>query len=460
MKYINLILLAFIFSCQSQVVKNQELTQVVYSLDSTLAKGQVIPKINYRGDETKSYALYLPNNYNFKNKYPIIVFFDSHAGGAAPLNLYKNLAEKYQYILVGSNDSKNGLQSDSYSQIITQLFSDIKTRISIDSMRIYVGGFSGGARVAGMVPALIPNIQGIIACGAGINPQNQNFNSNFSFVGIVGYNDFNYLELKALTNYFKQTNVKNQLLTFDGKHEWCRPEVMNDAFLCFEVNAMKNKQIPVNNTMIEKYISGNSDKIEELQRTKKLINLIDLENLIINYFDGLTGVNKYKESVEKIAKSPEYQAFINEQNNYEQIEKNMQQNYSAAFQSQDVKWWTNEVKTLQKTIENSKSQAEKQSNSRLLNYLSMVAYSYTNQAINTQNLDVAMKYLKIYEMVDPKNPDVYYFIASYYVLKDQANNAILTLKKAKECGYDMNKLSKDPNFEKINQNKEFLELIK
>ena len=43
-------------------------------------------------------------------KWPIIYFFDPHGVGNLPLILYKDLAEKYGFIIAGTYNSKNGMQ--------------------------------------------------------------------------------------------------------------------------------------------------------------------------------------------------------------------------------------------------------------------------------------------------------------------------------------------------------------
>src|SRR5438034_7497597 len=71
-------------------------------------RGVVIDRVASAGDQTKSYALYLPTTYTRERKFPVIYCFDPGARGAVPVERFKDAAEKYEYIVVGSNNSRNG----------------------------------------------------------------------------------------------------------------------------------------------------------------------------------------------------------------------------------------------------------------------------------------------------------------------------------------------------------------
>src|ERR1051326_8768484 len=83
------------------VEQNSLPTQPLYE---NFEKGKVLNPVFIKGDSTQSYALYLPTSYNTEKKYPAIYFFDPHAGGHIPIDKYKDLAEKYDFILIGSNN--------------------------------------------------------------------------------------------------------------------------------------------------------------------------------------------------------------------------------------------------------------------------------------------------------------------------------------------------------------------
>src|SRR5690242_472801 len=74
----------------------------------SIPKGQVVERIEARNDSSQSYALYLPSNYTPSRKWPVLYAFDPGARGRTPVERFKAAAEKYGWIVVGSNNSRNG----------------------------------------------------------------------------------------------------------------------------------------------------------------------------------------------------------------------------------------------------------------------------------------------------------------------------------------------------------------
>src|ERR1700760_321544 len=163
------------------------------------------------------YVLYIPKTGNTKPM-PIVFFFDPHGVGSLPLNLYKTLAETYGFILVGSNRSKNGNDWPTTENIWKKLFADVRQRVKIDDHRIYVCGFSGGAKVASYVAIQHPGIRAVIAGGAGLPDGVSAGDFPFSFTALAGEGDMNLTELAGLTAELDRTRTRHRLITFDGKH--------------------------------------------------------------------------------------------------------------------------------------------------------------------------------------------------------------------------------------------------
>src|SRR5690349_7723917 len=76
---------------------------VIATTADSFPAGKIIEHIICRGDATQSYALYIPPR---NEKFTVIYFFDPHGDGALPLKKYKSLADKYNFVLIGSNNSK------------------------------------------------------------------------------------------------------------------------------------------------------------------------------------------------------------------------------------------------------------------------------------------------------------------------------------------------------------------
>lgn len=186
--------------------------------DATLLTGKVIDSVIGRDNTTICYALYLPSYYSSDKKFPCIYFFDSHARGALPVHSYKDLAEKYGFILVGSNVSKNGTPWNVTNDGIKAMMADTRARINIDQARIYTSGFSGGSRVASSTAIMDGGVAGVIGCAAGFPSSNVEPQNKFDYFGMVGDYDFNYTEMEQLDVALQQNGFAHQLLTFSGIH--------------------------------------------------------------------------------------------------------------------------------------------------------------------------------------------------------------------------------------------------
>ena len=60
-------------------------------------------------DTSQSYEVYLPSGYPAQKKWPVIFVFDPHGNGKLAVEHFKEAAEMFGYVVLGSNNSRNGL---------------------------------------------------------------------------------------------------------------------------------------------------------------------------------------------------------------------------------------------------------------------------------------------------------------------------------------------------------------
>lgn len=307
--------------------------------NTSFERGKIIPKVTCRKDQNISYALYLPNDYTPARKFPVIIAFDPKGDGILPLEKYKSLADKYGYILMGSNDSKNGQDMNTTGVIVDALFSEMTGRYSIDSGRIYVMGFSGGARVASVIGFYQGGVNGVIGCGAGLPATDQPVRFKPDYITMVGNADFNMNELINLDKQLDQANFTHALILFNGKHEWPPDDVMENAFIWNEFCSMRKGFIQKNDSRIidfvhsrEKIISNDKETNNILAEQDHLINLI-------RFVNGLVSTEDLKKSLAEIENSSSYK--MQQKQLQQVIEKEMkeQQFLNDNFFSKDIGWW-------------------------------------------------------------------------------------------------------------------------
>ena len=186
----------------------------------------------------QSYALYLPSHYSAGKRWPIVYAFDPDARGEVPVGLMKDAAERYGYIVVGSNDSRNGSWKVE-GEAAQAMWEDTHARFSLDDRRIYFAGFSGGARVASALAQQCKCAAGVLLDGAGVAGTPPSQDAVFAVVAVVGVYDFNYPELSQLDDKLQQAGFPHMLRHFDGPHQWAPAAELEDALAWFRLLAMR-----------------------------------------------------------------------------------------------------------------------------------------------------------------------------------------------------------------------------
>ncbi|MCX6257791.1 MAG: hypothetical protein NTW49_07860 [Bacteroidia bacterium] len=421
--------------------------------------GKVIEKVICKQNTSQSYALYLPVNYNESKTYPVIYFFDSHAQGKVPLTRYHKLADKYGFILAGSNNSENGKSPDEAVFIAKVLAGDVTAKVPVNEKRVYTCGFSGGARVAGWAAMVNGGVAGVIACAAGISRANEQSNADFDFIGLVGDEDFNYLELKNLDMQLENSPIKHQLTVFQGKHEWPSAEIMEEAFWWCETTAMNKNLIPKNDSLLTKISVAFNQQLSSCGNTGDQGKAALVLKKLIHYFDGLLDVNSYKTKLEQIEKSGEYMKQIKSEQELDKMETSKQDEFMKSFAARPSAWWNKEVNDLNAQIK-SKSDRQRKMAMRLKNYISLGSFMNASGALNKNDFAATLHYLQLYESVDENNPDLYYLYACYFAKQNKPDEAIQSFEKSVNLGFsDRQKASADPSLQAIQNSDAFGKLL-
>lgn len=424
--------------------------------------GQVIDKVTCKTDTSQSYALYLPKAYDIKKQYPVIYAFDPHQTGKLPVNNYKELAEKYGYIIIGSNNSQNGLEWPQTQNIVATLFSDTRSRLAINPDRIYLMGFSGGARVANAITIMNGSISGVICSGAASpavevpDPRN-----NYTFFGIAGNADFNYSEMKKYDMIdLAGRNLKHALITFDGKHEWPRSTAIEEAFFWLELNNMRKDPSAKNDTLILKNLSDESEHLYALDKHNKKYEAYELCRKVINYYEGLGDLTLFYDMYKKLQSNADVNKQLKQNEADWAREEKLKEEYVNNFQIHDYSWWQKEIASMNQQIKAGKNGNEALIKKRLLSYLSLVCYMQTNGALKQNNLPAAEYFDKMYILVDPENSEAHYFNAEIKAKQGNADAAIKELQQSVKNGFNERKrLENDSVFVGIKNDAEFRKVL-
>lgn len=461
----SLLLIMILFSssaCQKKAKKHkrqiQEQQAVVY--DTSFPVDSLLTDVKTRSDSTISYALYLPSGYSIKSNWPVIFIFDAQARGKLPLRLYKNLAKKYGYILIGSNNSKNKVDWSINKDQISKLLDDAYGRFAIDKQRVYTMGFSGGARVACLVAASLTKIEGVIGCAAGFPQLDKPIENPFNYIGFSGNADFNRVEMIRLDETLTTSGVPYYIRYYQGKHDWPPVDIMNEGFIWIEFNFFKKNLSTKNETIISAYKKQIDD---ECTKEKKSNNIWEYYNSLkkgLVFLTGLTDISEYANKIRSLEQSESFKKLKSEQKDILNREISKQEEYRNDLGSKDIGWWKKEVAALSSKSASKNNPAESDLAKRLMNYISLISNMSVNNTLSGKQPETALFFLTIYGIVDPKNPDYHYLSACFYARQGNAEKTLSFIRNAVKYGYtDKNNLISNAAFDLLRNNKAFNDLI-
>ena len=421
--------------------------------------GKILNPVVCSSNPALSFALYLPSTYSPEKKYPSICFFDPHADGKLSVEKYKDLAEKYGFIIACSNNSHNGIIGTKMVEIYTSFFGDIQNRLSVDFKRLYVGGFSGGSRIASSVLLKENGYSGLISCGAGWMKVKDPLQNKFAFIGFAGNEDFNLTELRTLNSQLDSKTIPHTLVEFEGKHEWPPAEIMENAFIWFEFDAMKKKDIPKNDSLISDFIAESVKEIKGLESKKEWYKLYNTYTTLILFTEGLADNSSYKKASESLSEKEEMKNAMKVLQDLYIKEEQLKQEYSGYLQSKDKLWWKAETEKIKSTIKNDTDKNIRAMYKRLLSYLSLMVFSNASGALRFNELQGAAHFILLYKLIDPENPEHAYLSALFYARQNNTKEAITSLKDALKLGYkDYARMMAEKDFVSMQQNVEFIEI--
>jgi pimeloyl-ACP methyl ester carboxylesterase len=116
----------------------------------------------------QSYDLYLPDRKDVKKPLPAIVWV-SASDNATGWNVFEKLCKDKGIAYIGIREAGNGVPPPKRVRIVLDCLDDVRRQVPLDPDRTYIGGFSGGARMASAVAFALPEYFGgvIPVCAAG-----------------------------------------------------------------------------------------------------------------------------------------------------------------------------------------------------------------------------------------------------------------------------------------------------
>ncbi len=421
---------------------------------------KIYPSITCSADSNTTYALFLPPDYDQGKPCPLLILFDPRGSGLLPVNLFNSEAGKNGFIIAGSNNSRNGMDFEQTTAIYRKMLADITQRFNIEKKAIYLSGFSGGSRVAGAVAITEAGIAGVVGCGAGLPAINRNPVGPFSYLAVVGNQDFNYTEIRQLDAMLESAHYQHHLLVFDGIHQWPPKELLPDIFTWLRFDAMRQKALPADRNEINQFIEKNDKIADKLAADGQFAAQQAVYIKMQHYLQGLTDVAPLQAEISRLSSDKEVIAYQKQQQKLLDLEQELQQKYSPELNLKNVDWWKNEATQLQSLTRQTRKPEVNQVYQRVLAFLSMNCYMYSNDAFKRGNLVSAEKYIKIYQLVDPTNTEHRYMAAKLAARNQNPDACFIALNQAFDLGFkDINRMKADPDFKAYQEDERFKILL-
>ena len=417
------------------------------------ARGQIINKVFCREDPNQSYALYLPSRYSPDRAWPILYCLDPGARGGIPVELFQEGAEKYGYIVVGSNNSRNG-PFEICRAAMEAFWKDTHARFVVSEKRVFGAGMSGGARSMCGLAQMSGLLSGVIACAAGFPGSQVPKSVPYYFFGTAGTDDFNYPEVRQLDADLEKLGAIKRIVTFEGGHGWAPKSVCTQAIEWLELQSMKSGLSPRDETLIDSLFDKAVVSVHEASEKPGEAYL--LNRAIAADFRGLKDVSSFDKEAGALALSKEVKKFFREEE-----ETHIQQDRRGAElynlwmgQRNDEGAGTNsfseELSNLKKQSEGPRDSGPRRVARRVLYGLYVHAYEQARSDLEQKNFARAARLLELAAAIRPDSPEVYYNLASAYARAHDKRHALEALGRAIEKGFkDGKRISEDPAFEQL-----------
>lgn len=444
------------------------------NINDEFRTGIVINKVVCKQNPEQSYALYLPKNYSPASykKWPLLFALDPAARGWVPLGYFKEAADLYGYIMVGSNNSRNGPLNRSVAAM-KAVWQDIIGRFNIDRNRVYTTGFSGGSRGATILSGVVKNrVRGIIGCGAGISVVIKPEHIKPSlYYGLIGFADFNYLEMNELDHKFDQLDVIHHIRYYDGDHRYPPKPLCTEAMDWMELQGMRKGIIKRNDMLIQSLFERDLAKMQALEKSGNIYFAVHGYQFIVETYKEWKEISKIKNKIDQLRKKKAYKTFYKAEKKRLKKERGFKRNFSRAFNiikntppnevNMNKIFFDIKLHQLENGTKNDNGY-DRSLTERLLFTLGDRARCWGDNHLKEKDYNRAIIYYKIGVKSSKKfyfYTSILYNMACTYSLNNLKQKALKTLKMAVDSGFkrpsllendkDLDPIRNEPKFKEI-----------
>ena len=417
-----------------------------FSYGQDYERGIVIDSIAVKnGEANEHFALYLPPAYNPDELAAVVFVFDPLGRGAFGLAKFVKAAAHYNYILIASNNTKNGPYEDNFTYA-NRLFEQVFATFKIDERQIYTAGFSGGSRLACTIAVLTKAIQGVIACGAGYSLNDGHipgFEDHFSYVGLVGDEDMNYQEMQRVDRWFEQFEIDHEILTYADGHAWPPEKQLMRAFSWLELQAYRRDIREKNASKIDHSYRDQLMLFDSLRQQGNALDAYKTFERISRNYKTYYDLDSLAVVAEPLKKTKTYKKQSTTAVKIEKLEKEFSRKFRERFAEelaskktdQEFRWWKKEIAKLDKSYVNTEDLQLQKMGKRLRYQLFAMAYETSQNFRRNGKFEEALYCDQLLVVQRPEQAFPYYRLAQTHALRGEVNQLAEMLEKAIELGF-------------------------
>jgi len=419
------------------------------SAPQDLQTGVVIAKVTSATQAEQSYAVYIPSHYTREKRWPVVYVFDPFARGDVPVELMKEAAERYGYIVAGSNNSQNGPWKAS-AEAAQAMVQDTRARLAIDDKRIYFAGLSGGARFAALLAQTCKCAAGVLLDSAGFSPSSPPVaGANFSVFGTAGTFDFNYPEVVNLDAKLAALHYAHAFSQFDGPHNWGPATLMDEALAWFRLIAMKQGREESDMAFVKQQAAEVEKRAKAFEAAGDSYDSWKQYRQAAETFDGLGDATPFRERAAALEKEKAVRdGAKREQQEFEEQTRLTADIYSGlaalpqdAPRSDSREEVEREILRLRNTAENEKNPQKLRVDRRALSGIFVALMETGQERLDAKDISHARAYIELASDADPESVWALCQVAVARALDNDRKGAFESLRRAKEKSKDPAALS-------------------
>jgi len=170
-----------------------------------------------------AYILYIPGGLSSQKRYPLVIALSPSADAQSMIDVWKQAADKYKWIIMASKKFQNGVSAAPILNELASAVSKLYGKYPVSKTEVIASGFSGGAMGSHMLAFMHPGLIKAVVINTGMINENyasrkSEYPRNKLAVFIASSADFRYGEMKRDRKYLEGLGWKTKWTEFGGGH--------------------------------------------------------------------------------------------------------------------------------------------------------------------------------------------------------------------------------------------------